>query len=306
MEREVVVQMKNVSKKIGNRTIIDQLSLQVYPGEVYGFLGPNGAGKTMTIRMIVGLISMTEGDVLIHGKSVTNNFEKAIAHVGGVIENPEMYEYLSGYENLVHFARMSPKKVTKQRISQVVKLVGLDGRIQHKVRKYSLGMKQRLGLAQAILHSPSLLILDEPTNGLDPAGIREIRAYIRNVAHQEQMAVFVSSHLLAEMQLMCDRIGIVQNGKLIREEGMNELTKADEEKTIQLQVNRLEDAFQLLNNAFPTADIEIIQDRIIISLRREYLPSCNQVLVQNNFDVYEMAQVQTTLEEKFLEVTEEK
>ena len=168
-----VVEIQNVSKVIKGKTIIDSLSFEVNRGEVFGFLGPNGAGKTTTIRMIVGLIGMTSGDIKISGYSVKNDFEKAVRHVGAIVENPEMYKFLSGYENLVHFARMS-KGIKKEKIDEAVQLVGLTDRIHDKVKTYSLGMRQRLGLAQSLLHDPKVLILDEPTNGLDPAGIREI------------------------------------------------------------------------------------------------------------------------------------
>lgn len=178
MTQTPVVQIRNLSKKIGKKTIIDRLNLDVYPGEVFGFLGPNGAGKTTTIRMMVGLISMTEGDVAYKGISVKTRFSEAIAHVGAIVENPEMYKYLSGCQNLQQYARMVGG-ITPGRIQEVVRLVGLEQRIHDKVRTYSLGMRQRLGLAQALLHEPAVLILDEPTNGLDPAGIREIRHYLR-------------------------------------------------------------------------------------------------------------------------------
>jgi ABC-2 type transport system ATP-binding protein len=179
-----LLQLKNARKDIGKKTIIHDLSLEVFPGEVFGFLGPNGAGKTTTIRMIVGLMGITSGEVLINGISIQKDFEKAIQHVGAIVENPEMYKFLTGYQNLLHYARMA-KGVTKERIDEVVKLVGLEKRIHDKVKTYSLGMRQRLGLAQALLHRPSLLILDEPTNGLDPAGIREIRDYLRKLAKEE-------------------------------------------------------------------------------------------------------------------------
>jgi ABC-2 type transport system ATP-binding protein len=193
-----VVQLKNVTKVFGKRTIIDHLTLDLPSAEVFGFLGPNGAGKTTTIRMMVGLMSLTDGDVLIEGHSIRKDYEKAIRHVGAIVENPEMYKYLTGFQNLLHFSRMVPG-ITKQRIDEVVELVGLKSRIHDKVKTYSLGMRQRLGVAQAIMHKPSLLILDEPTNGLDPAGIRELRDYLRKLSREEGITVFVSSHLLSEM-----------------------------------------------------------------------------------------------------------
>ena len=208
------VEIQNVSKVIKGKTIIDSLSFEVKNGEVFGFLGPNGAGKTTTIRMIVGLMEMTSGDIKISGYSVKKNFEKAVGQVGAIVENPEMYKFLSGYQNLLHYARMS-KGITKEKIVETVKLVGLTDRIHDKVKTYSLGMRQRLGIAQALLHNPKVLILDEPTNGLDPAGIREIRDYVRMLAQEKDMAVIVSSHLLSEMEMMCDRIGIIQKGKLV-------------------------------------------------------------------------------------------
>ena len=214
MDSGMVVQMRNVTKKIGGKTIIDRLTLDLPKGEVFGFLGPNGAGKTTTIRMMVGLMSMTEGEILIGGSSIRTDFEGAIRHVGAIVENPEMYKYLTGYQNLSHYARMIPG-IGKNRIDEVIALTGLDKRIHDKVKTYSLGMRQRLGVAQALLHKPSLLILDEPTNGLDPAGIRELRDYLRKLAVEEGITVFVSSHLLSEMELMCDKVAIIQAGKLI-------------------------------------------------------------------------------------------
>jgi ABC-2 type transport system ATP-binding protein len=202
MESNCVVQLRNVTKRIGSKTIIDRLSFEVHPGEVFGFLGPNGAGKTTTIRMIVGLMSTTEGEILVKGHNIKQYFEQAMVHVGAIVENPEFYKFLSGYQNLQHFARMIPG-ITEQRLQEVISLVKLDHRIQDKVKTYSLGMRQRLGVAQAILHRPSVLILDEPTNGLDPEGIRELRDYLRKLSREEGLAVIVSSHLLSEMELMC-------------------------------------------------------------------------------------------------------
>lgn len=231
-----IAQIINVKKSIGNTPIIHGISLDIYPGEVFGFLGPNGAGKTTMIRMLVGLMKMSEGEIYIQGHHIQRDFEKAIAQVGGIIENPEMYSYLTGLENLKHYARLTPKDIPKKRLEEIIKLVGLEKRIDEKVKGYSLGMRQRLGIAQALLHSPSLLILDEPTNGLDPAGIREIRQYIRRIAHEENLAVFVSSHLLSEMQLMCDRIGIIQHGRLIRVEKIQDLVSENIDLTVKLKL----------------------------------------------------------------------
>ena len=252
-------------------TIIHGISMEIFPGEVFGFLGPNGAGKTTTIRMMVGLMGITEGEVLINGYSIEKNFEKAISHVGGIIENPEMYKFLTGYDNLLQYARMLPTRVEKTRIEEMVRLVGLEKRIHDKVGSYSLGMRQRLGLAQALLHSPALLILDEPTNGLDPAGIREIRTYIRKIAREEGIAVFVSSHMLSEMQLMCDRIGIIQDGKLISIESMDDFV-GDKVRT-QFEIEPLKKAVEFTIQQHPDMMPEMIGNQLVVSAGREDVPT---------------------------------
>ena len=171
---EIAMQLTNVSKRIGKKEIIKDLSFSINKGEVFGFIGPNGAGKTTTIRMMVGLMKITEGDIHILGKSIKSDFKQAIREVGAIVENPELYPFLTGAQNLKQYARMIPG-VTQKDIDEAVRLVGMEKAMNEKVGRYSLGMRQRIGIAQAILHKPSILILDEPTNGLDPAGIREIR-----------------------------------------------------------------------------------------------------------------------------------
>lgn len=306
MEQKPVIKIKNVTKQIGKATIIDDISLDIYPGEVFGFLGPNGAGKTTTIRMMVGLMAITKGDILINGYSIQRNFEKAITYVGGIIENPEMYKFLSGYNNLIHYARMVPNEIKKERIDEVVKLVGLEKRIKDKVGGYSLGMRQRLGVAQALLHSPSLLILDEPTNGLDPAGIREIRTYIRKVAHEENIAVFVSSHMLSEMQLMCDRIGVIQNGKVLSVETVGNLVKHSDMASVIFEVTPLQDAYTFLTENYNQFKCSIVENKLRLVTSKNDIPNVNEALVNNQFKVYGITINQQTLEDKFLEMTEEK
>jgi ABC-2 type transport system ATP-binding protein len=294
------VQLMGLTKKIGSKLIIDNLSFEVPHGEVFGFLGPNGAGKTTTIRMMVGLMKPTQGDVLIEGHSITKNFEQAIRHVGGIVENPEMYRYMSGYKNLLHYARMI-KGVPKERIDEVVKLVGLQNRIHDKVKTYSLGMRQRLGVAQAILHKPSLLILDEPTNGLDPAGIRELRDYLRKLAQEEQISIVVSSHLLAEMELMCDRIGIIQNGRLVDVQLIKAFVNGTSKEHYLLEVDSAERAAELL-----TAEgwVNQIQGQALeTEASREQVADINRLLVQAGVKVYGIKPVTKSLEDKFLEMT---
>lgn len=301
MSQNAVVQIRNLTKRIGNKTLIDGLTFDVPKGEVFGFLGPNGAGKTTTIRMMVGLMSITEGEILIEGHSVSKNFEKAIAHVGAIVENPEMYKFLSGYQNLIHFARMVPG-VTKERIDELVKLVGLENRIHDKVKRYSLGMRQRLGVAQALLHKPSVLILDEPTNGLDPAGIRELRDYLRKLAQEEGIAVIVSSHLLSEMELMCDRIAIIQNGKLVDVRRLKELVTEVEQQTVFFEVNDPEKAKEVLQGHV-AGGIMVRSEGLEINVSREQIPGINQLLVQAGIMVYGIKPATKSLEDKFLEMT---
>ncbi|WP_066175006.1 ABC transporter ATP-binding protein [Bacillus marinisedimentorum] len=299
---ESVVTIKNLTKKIGNKTIIDDISFDIYPGEVFGFLGPNGAGKTTTIRMMVGLMSITKGQVLIKGKSIRENFEEAIRHVGGIVENPEMYKFLTGYQNLVHYSRMV-NGVGRQRIDEVVSLVGLENRINDKVKTYSLGMRQRLGLAQALLHKPDILILDEPTNGLDPAGIREIRTYLRKLAAEENLAVLVSSHLLSEMQLMCDRIGIIQNGKLVDVKRVDEFIVDGTNMSVQFTAAPADEAFTLFRAHYPETEASVTEGGFEAVVAKEEIPKITALLVKGDIEIYGINTAVKTLEEKFLEVT---
>ncbi|MEK3882842.1 ABC transporter ATP-binding protein [Paenibacillus sp. PL2-23] len=297
-----IVRMLNVTKRIGGRTLIDGLSLDVPMGEVFGFLGPNGAGKTTTIRMMVGLMSITSGDILIDGNSIAGDFEKAIRHVGAIVENPEMYKYLTGYQNLIHYARMIPG-ITPHRVKEVVALVGLEARIHDKVKTYSLGMRQRLGVAQAILHKPKLLILDEPTNGLDPAGIRELRDYLRRLAKDEGVAVFVSSHLLSEMELMCDRVAIIQNGRLIDVRTVHQSKAlAEASANILLEVDNKSEAAALIASLGQQA-LENAEGYIVVQGNKERAAELNAALVHAGIKVYGVRAETKSLEDQFLEMT---
>ncbi len=296
MQNEPVVRLQGVSKIISSRSLVSDLTLDISPGQVFGFLGPNGAGKTTTIRMMVGLMSISKGDILISGHSVKTEFEKAIAEVGAIVENPEMYKFLTGYQNLVHFARMSPG-ITKERIAETIERVGLTARIHDKVKTYSLGMRQRLGVAQAILHKPKLLVLDEPTNGLDPQGIRELRDYLRQLTREEGITVFVSSHLLSEMELMCDTVAIIQNGKLIDVRNLRQEAGADALIEVAFEVNDAQRAAELI----PGATIQ--GSNIVVSVSREQIPELNARLVNEGFQVYGIRNVTHTLEDQFLQMT---
>ncbi|KTD85244.1 ABC transporter ATP-binding protein [Paenibacillus etheri] len=294
---EPVARLQGVTKKIGSKTLVNNLTLDIPPGQIFGFLGPNGAGKTTTIRMMVGLISISSGDVLISGHSIKNNYKEAIASVGAIVENPEMYKFLSGYQNLKQFARMVPG-VSKQRIDEVVELVGLGQRIHDKVKTYSLGMRQRLGVAQALLNRPKLLVLDEPTNGLDPQGIRELRDYLRLLCREEGTTVFVSSHLLSEMELMCDSVAIIQNGQLLEVKQLKEVGNVTMPigETL-FEVDDAEGALALIGQG------TFKSGGLVVEAAREDIAEFNARLVAGGIKVYSIKSLARTLEDQFLEVT---
>lgn len=296
---EHVLEVQSVTKKIDNKTIVDSLSFHIKRGEILGLLGPNGAGKTTTMRMIVGLASITEGDIFIEGHSIKTNFKQAISKVGVVVETPSFYPFLSGYDNLKYYARMA-KGVTVERIKEIVELLGLEHAIHKKTKTYSLGMRQRLGIAQALLHRPSLLILDEPTNGLDPAGIREMRDYLKKVARHEGTAILVSSHLLAEIELMCDRVVIIQNGKHIK---TYDITEKSAQEEITFIVGDAEKAAQVLGKEFEGAPIRVKDHALFIQMKEEDIPSVVKALVSYNIDLYYIYRSKQSLEDIFLEAT---
>ncbi|MFD2638632.1 ABC transporter ATP-binding protein [Piscibacillus salipiscarius] len=298
---QVALELKNVKKTIGKKEIIKGLDLTINQGEVYGFIGPNGAGKTTTIRMVVGLMKLSGGDIKILGKSIQSEYKEAAKNIGAIVENPELYPFMTGWQNLMHYARMY-EGITKERIKEVVSLVGLEKVINDKVGKYSLGMRQRLGVAQAILHKPALLILDEPTNGLDPAGIREIRDYIRDLAVKDNVAVMISSHLLSEIELMCDRIGIIQQGEIIQERSVRGDDEAEDAglKVI-LDVEQSVQAEEILKESGLTVEKE--SDKLIVELNRKDIPNVVKQLIENEILVYGVTPVKATLEDQFLELT---
>ena len=299
----VVLRADKITKTIGNRNIVDELSFDIKRGEIVGLLGPNGAGKTTTIRMIVGLIKMSKGDVIVRGHSIRNEFVKAVRHIGGIIENPEFYPYMSGYDNLKQYQRMS-EGIQESRIHEVVKLVGLQDAIHKKVRAYSLGMRQRLGIAQALLHDPSILILDEPTNGLDPAGIREMRDYLKHIAKEEGIAVLVSSHLLSEMELMCSRVVVIQEGKFVTERAIGE-EKQGEQVTVNFRVHDPQVALEVLHKLDSVEVLGVQTDRreVMVQVKDEAIPQIIKVLGDAGVAIYRIEELKESLEEEFLKWT---
>ncbi|ULG73514.1 ABC transporter ATP-binding protein [Macrococcus brunensis] len=299
MEEQISLEVSGLKKTIGNKTLIEDVSFKVRTGEVFGFLGPNGAGKTTTIRMIVGLTTPTAGSIRILGHDVRTARSEAMQHVGAIVENPELYPFLSGLENLKQYARMQ-KHIDPSDIDRVIRLVGLEERITEKVKKYSLGMRQRLGLAQALLHRPSVLILDEPTNGLDPQGIREIRDYIRQLAREENLSVIVSSHLLGEMEMMCDRIGIIQHGRMLSIEDVNQVKTEEDILTYRLDVHPARLTHEILNAKGITTEAG---ETLVIHARRKEMPMIIQALVTKQVDIFSVTADKESLEERFLKLT---
>jgi len=299
---EAAMELINVKKAIGKKEIIKGLSFTIHKGEVFGFIGPNGAGKTTTIRMMVGLMQLSEGDIRILGKSIKSDYKEAIREVGAIVENPELYPFMTGRQNLRHFARMY-KDISDERIEKVISLVGLEKAIDEKVSKYSLGMRQRLGITQAILHEPAVLILDEPTNGLDPAGIREIRDYIRKLAVEENVAVMISSHLLSEIELMCDRIGIIKHGEVISEQNVKDMNEEAEQTRIKviLDVEETDQAINILNEM--NLSVKLEGKQLITELTRQEIPPIVKELIQHHISVYGVTGVKPSLEDQFLSLT---
>ena len=297
-----VLEIKNVSKYFGKTKVIDNISLSVNEGEIYGFLGPNGAGKTTTIKMILGLLSVDEGNIIINGYDIKKSFEKAMENIGGIVENPDMYDYMTGRENLELYARL--RNIKKERIDEVIKLVNMEKAANQKVRKYSLGMKQRMGLALTLLHTPKILILDEPTNGLDPAGIKSLRDILKNIAKTKKTAIFVSSHIIAEMQAMCDKIAMIKNGKIIKISDIDTLLKHEENDKVEciVKVKQVDKAIKVLKEKL-TEDIKQEQETIIVNINKKDVSKITKILVSNDIDVEAITEKETTLEDIFFDTT---
>lgn len=296
-----VLTIRNLTKHLSGRLILDNINLDVYPGEIFGFLGPNGSGKTTTIKIMLGLLSLESGSISICGKDIVKEFEEAVSNVGGIIENPEMYKYLTGRENLEQYARMY-ENVSKERIDELVELVGLKTRINDKISRYSLGMRQRLGVAQALLNKPALLVLDEPTNGLDPQGIKELRDILKEIAAKENVAVFVSSHLLAEIELMCDRVGVIDKGRVIGSKRMDEIRGdfGDGKEHFDITVGNPD----MAASVFAARNISFTRekDTFRISLLHSELPSLVKELAAADSEIFEVVKIKKSLEDAFLEM----
>ena len=299
-----VLELKNVSKFFGKRKVIDNLNLEVQEGEIYGFLGPNGSGKTTTIKMILRLLSNDSGEIKVNGYDTKKEFERAMEFIGAIVENPDLYKYMSGIDNLRLHARI--RNIDEKRIEEVLELVDLKGREKDKVGKYSLGMKQRLGLALTLLHNPKVLILDEPTNGLDPAGIKKLRDILKEISHKQGVAVFVSSHILTEMQLMCDKVAVLSNGKIVKVENITDKNIQDKEyiEKVEIRVNEVERAQAIIQEKFELKT-KIEDNNVVITLPTDRIPQIIKELAIADVGVKAVIPKEHDLEEIFFNATKE-
>ncbi|MFU0825055.1 ABC transporter ATP-binding protein [Clostridium sp.] len=297
-----VLEVKDVKKRLGKREIIKGISFNVKEGEIFGFLGPNGAGKTTTIRMLVGLIAPNSGSIVIAGHDISKEREKALASVGAVVENPELYTYLSGRENLMQIARI--RKTDKEYVNEIIELVNLKDRIDDKVKKYSLGMKQRLGLAAALIAKPKLLILDEPTNGLDPTGILDFRSIVKKAARETGAAVFISSHILSEVQMVCDRVAFINNGVIQSVESVyGDVVKSEIENVV-LSVEEKDKCIEILESLEFVHNVSLDTDMIKCSIDKGLVPELIFKLSENKIRLEEIYKKHAELEERYMELVE--
>ncbi|HSN65027.1 MAG TPA: ABC transporter ATP-binding protein [Fusibacter sp.] len=294
-----ILSVENVSKTIKNKEIIKGISFEINAREILGFLGPNGAGKSTTLRMIVGLSKPSSGNIFIDGHSITSDYVKAMSQVGCIIETPDMYDYMSGYKNLEMLGSMS-KGVTKKSIDDAIELVGMEHRIHDKVGIYSMGMKQRLGLAQALMHKPKLLVLDEPTNGLDPQGIYEFREIIKSLVKERGISVLVSSHLISEVQLLCDKVSIINGGKIVKNASIDALLSTGQ---VSWTVDDVETAQRLLKQDFDI-DAIIINGQLSATVNADRLTDINAAMVYSGIKIQYVSTQNRTLEDLFLSFTD--
>ncbi len=294
-----ILSVENVYKTIKNKEIIKGISFQINAREILGFLGPNGAGKSTTLRMIVGLSKPSSGNIYIDGHSITRDYIKAMSQVGCIIETPDMYNYMSGYKNLEMLGSMS-KGVTKKSIDDAIELVGMANRIHDKVGIYSMGMKQRLGLAQALMHKPKLLVLDEPTNGFDPQGIYEFREIIKSLVKEMGISVLVSSHLISEVQLLCDKVSIINGGKIVKNASIDALLSTGQ---VNWTIDDVETAQRLLKQDF-NIDAIITNGQLSATVNADRLTDINAAMVFAGVKIQYVSTQNRTLEDLFLSFTD--
>jgi ABC-2 type transport system ATP-binding protein len=287
-----LLECQNLCKSFGKKQILKNVSFEIDEGDILAFIGPNGSGKTTTIKLILGLQSIDEGKVIINGYDIKKDFVKAISNVGAIVENPDTYMYLTGWQNLKLIANMY-KGITNEKIMEIVKLVDLEKRINDKVSKYSLGMRQRLGIARALINNPNILILDEPTNGLDPEGIKDLRILLKKLA-KEGLGILISSHNLAELESFCNKVLIIDEGTII---------ETSEVKEFKNNGNKYVFSVSDTKDLSIEGMYEVTKDKFNYNGDKEDIASIIKTLVKKNIDVYEVKMEELTLEEAFLKKT---
>lgn len=300
--KENVIEIYGLTKRFKEVLAVNELELTVNRGDVFGFLGPNGAGKSTTIRMMLSLITPTSGTIKIFGKTLLENRKEILTKIGAIVEKPDFYLYLPAIKNLEILAKISGKEVTHKRILDLLELVGLKDRAKSKVKTYSHGMKQRLGIAQALLHNPELIVLDEPTTGLDPQGMKEIRDLIIRLSKEENKTIFLSSHILSEIELVANRMIIINKGSKIVEGEVSKLLNSSTLK-VTVEVENAEAARKILENTIWYKSIEsITENKFILSIDQKTIPELNKYLVENGVLVNALIPVRS-LEDYFLSIT---
>jgi ABC-type multidrug transport system ATPase subunit len=298
---EKIIEVRNLSKRFGSFQAVHDVSFTVYKGDVFGFLGPNGAGKSTSIRCLNSLIKPDSGTVEIFGRPISTHREFILGRIGSIIEKPDFYKYLSAYRNLEIFSRISGKPSTKAEIYKMLDFVGLGGREKDKFAGFSHGMKQRLGIAQTLLHNPDLIILDEPTTGLDPQGIIDIRNLILRLRDEQNKTVLLSSHNLAEIELICNRMVIINKGRSIVEGNVSELMNG-ENLILRLEASPLPKAKNVLLSWKPSLLWENIGDSSVqFPIEKSEIPTLTNVLVDNNIEIFSL-EAKRTLEDYFIKI----
>ncbi len=295
-----IIEVTNLVKNYGKFRAVDNVSFDVYQGDVFGFLGPNGAGKSTTIRTMLSLISATSGEIKIFGKELNANRREILSEIGCIVEKPDFYKYLSAQKNLEIFARISGKNVPKSKIIEVLEFVGLKGREKDKVLGYSHGMRQRLGIAQTLIHDPKLIILDEPTTGLDPQGIIDIRNLILQLKNERNKTIFLSSHILSEIELIANRMVIISKGKTLVQGNVKELLD-EEVLLVSFTVDNIEKARSLITNKFPQAFQSASENQILLHISKDEIPKYNKMFIDENIQVFGI-ESKRKLEDYFLKL----
>lgn len=295
-----VLEVNDLCKSFKGRLVIDNISFSVDEGDVYGFLGPNGSGKTTTIRMLLNLIHPDSGTVRIEGYDVKEDFKRAVKRVGAIVESPRFYPYLSGRKNLELMANLIGS-LSENSVLDVLNMVDLTDRADDRVKTYSLGMMQRLGIANALLNEPRLVILDEPTNGLDPQGMKEIRDLIIELSSKKNITFFISTHLLHEVELMCNKVAILNNGRIVYKGRVDDLLNEDYEM-VEINTKMPEMAFDLIRNNDYVKDVRIDKMGVLVKIERGTSSKLNRFLLSNNIDVDYLIPKNQSLEELFIDV----